>query len=63
MIRGLENLSFKERPRVGFVQPREEKALGHLRAAFQYLKWPTVRMESDFLQWHGVIGQGVMALN
>ena len=36
---------------------------GDLRAAFQYLKGPTRRMEKDFSQGCVVIGQGGMALN
>jgi len=34
-----------------------------LRAAFQYLKGPTRKMERDFLQGNIVIGQGVMAFD
>jgi len=36
---------------------------GDLRAAFQYLKRPTGRMERGFLQGCVVIGQGGTALN
>ena len=49
--------------RAGAVQPGEEKALGDLRAAFQYLKGPMGKLERDFLQGPGVIGQGAMVLN
>jgi len=34
-----------------------------LRAAFQYLKGPTGRLERDFSQGCVVIGQGGMAVN
>jgi len=36
---------------------------GDIVATFQYLKGPTRKLEGDVLQRHGVIGQGVMALN
>jgi len=49
--------------KVGAVQPGEEKALGDLKAAFQYLKGPTGRMERDFSQGCVVIGQGRTAAN
>ena len=38
MIAELEHLPNEDRLRAGAVQPGEEKALGDLRAAFQYLK-------------------------
>jgi len=41
----------------------KRKLRGDLRAAFQYLKGPTGRMERDYSLVHGVTGQGGTALN
>ena len=64
MIQGLEPLSYEDRLRVlGLFNLKERRQWGDRRAAFQYLKGPTRKLEKDFLQGHVVIGQGVMALN
>jgi len=39
----------------------KRRVRGGLRAAFQYLKGPARELERDFLQGHGLLGQGVMA--
>jgi len=41
----------------------KRRLLGNLTEAFEYLKGPKGRMERDFLQGHGVTGQGAIALN
>jgi len=64
MIKGIEHLCCEERLRVlGLFSLEKRRLRGDITAAFQYLKGPTRKLKRDFSQGHGVIGEGVMALN
>ncbi|GAB0204780.1 hypothetical protein GRJ2_002943600 [Grus japonensis] len=64
MTRGLEHLSYEDRLReLVLFSLVKRRFQGDLIAAFKYLRGPAGKLERDCLQGHGVIGQGVMALN
>jgi len=64
MIQGLEHLCCEERLReLGLFSLEKRRLQGDLTAACQCLKGPARKLERDLLQGHGVIAQGVTALN
>ncbi|PKU36351.1 hypothetical protein llap_13345 [Limosa lapponica baueri] len=64
MMRKLEHLCYEDRLReLGLFRLKNRRLQGDLIAASQYLKGATGKLESDFLQGHVVIGQGVIASN
>jgi len=48
---------------LGLFSLEKRKLQGDITAAFSTRRGPARELERDFLQGHGVIGQGVMALN
>jgi len=64
MIRGLEPLCYEKKlEELELLSLEKRRLQGDITVAFQYLKGPTNELQRDFLQEHGVTGQGVMALN
>ncbi|GAB0206001.1 mitochondrial enolase superfamily member 1 [Grus japonensis] len=64
LIRGLEHVSCEDRLKeLGLFSLEKRRLWGDLRAAFQYLKRPTGKLERDCLSGSVVTGQGVMAVN
>jgi len=59
VIRGLEPLCWEERlGELGLLSLGKRRLWGDIIEIFQYLKGPTRKLERDFLQRHGVVGQG-----
>ena len=64
VIRKMEHPCYDKRLReMGSVSLEKSRLQGDFIWAFQCPKGPTWKQEKDILQGHGVVGQGVMALN
>jgi len=64
MIRGMEDLSYKDRLReLGLLSLQKRRLPEGFTAAFQYLRRPIRKMGSIFLARPVVTGQGVMVFN
>jgi len=60
----MKHLSYEERQReLGLFSLEKRRIQKDLRAACQYLKGPTTKLERDFLQGPVRVGQEIMALN
>ena len=64
MIRRLEHLPYRNRPReLRFFSMEKRRLKGDLTVTFQYLKGTYRKAGEGLLQGHVETGQGVMAIN